>query len=138
MNKVSDMNAYTDETMRMSDDHEKSSSNETSNEILDSDSNIVATMAAVGLVGAGVVIFEAALLPGVVLGVAAMAAPQILPRLGVVANPILKSTVRGFYKASRKTKEFVAETQEQVQDIVAEIEQEDESTNLNDDKNHKA
>ena len=138
MNKVSDMNAYTDETMHMSDDHEKSSSNETSSEILDSDSNIVATMAAVGLVGAGVVIFEAALLPGVVLGVAAMAAPQILPRLGVVANPILKSAVRGFYKASRKTKEFVAETQEQVQDIVAEIEQEDESTNLNEDKNHKA
>jgi hypothetical protein len=94
---------------------------------VDSENSMAATVAAVGLVGAGVVMFEAALLPGLALGVAAMAAPKILPHLGTVINPVFKSAVRGFYKASQKTKEFVAETQEQVQDIVAEMEHEQDT-----------
>src|SRR6516225_2693981 len=50
--------------------------------------NILATVATVGVVGVGVAVFEAALLPGVVLGVAAMAAPKVLPRLGSALNPV--------------------------------------------------
>jgi len=39
-------------------------------------------------------------------------------------KPLFKSTVRGAYKITQKTREFVAETQEHVQDIVAEVDAE--------------
>jgi len=90
----------------------------------DEEASILATVATVGVVGVGVAVFEAALLPGVVLGVAAMAAPKVLPRLGSALNPVFKSTVRGVYKIGQKTKEMVHETHEQVQDIVAEVDAE--------------
>jgi hypothetical protein len=85
---------------------------------------LVATAATVCVVGAGVLIFEAALLPGLVLGVATMLVPKYLPRLGAAVNPLVKSTVRGAYKMGQKTKEMVAEVQEQVHDIVAEVDAE--------------
>jgi hypothetical protein len=88
------------------------------------ETNIVATVATVGVVGVGVALFEAALLPGLVLGVAAMAAPKFAPKIGSVLGPMFKSTVRGVYKLGQKTKEFVAETNEHVQDIVAEVDAE--------------
>jgi hypothetical protein len=73
-----------------------------------------ATIVSLGVVGVGVAVVEAALLPGVILGAAAMVAPKFFPSL-------FKSTVRGAYKLSQKTREFVAEAQEQVNDIVAEV-----------------
>jgi hypothetical protein len=85
------------------------------------ESNIVATVAAVGVVGIGVALVEIALLPGVILGVAAMAAPQLAPKIGSAFGPMFKSTVRGLYRAGQKTRELVAETHEHVQDIVAEV-----------------
>ena len=93
-------------------------------EISKEEAKILATVATVGVVGVGVAVFEAALLPGVVLGVAAMAAPKLLPRVGSALNPVFKSTVRGIYKIGQKTKEMLHETQEQVQDIVAEADAE--------------
>ncbi len=89
-----------------------------------SDPAMLATVAAVGVVGVGVALVEAALLPGVLLGVAAVAAPKYLPRLGSALSPLFRSTVRGVYKASKKTRELVAEAQEQVGDIVAEMDRE--------------
>ncbi len=86
--------------------------------------NLVATVATVGIVGVGVAVFEAALLPGVVLGAVAVLAPKFVPQIGTALKPIFRSTVRGAYKISQKTKEFVAETQEHVQDIVAEVDAE--------------
>jgi hypothetical protein len=83
-------------------------------------SDIVLTAATVAVVGVGVAVFEAALLPGVVLGVAAALVPKALPNIGAALNPLFKSTVRGAYKFGKKTREFVAETQEHVHDIVAE------------------
>jgi hypothetical protein len=88
------------------------------------EANLVATVAAVGVVGIGVAVVEAALLPGVILGVAAMAVPKLAPKLGSALGPIFKSSVRGLYRLSQKTREFVAETQEHVQDIVAEVDAE--------------
>jgi len=83
--------------------------------------DLVATAATVCVVGAGVMIFEAALLPGLVLGVATMLVPKYLPKIGAAVNPLVKSTVRGAYKMGQKTKEMVAEAQEHVHDIVAEV-----------------
>jgi len=93
-------------------------------ELSEDETNVLATVATVGVVGVGVLVFEAALLPGVALGVVAMAAPKLLPRIGSALNPLFKSTVRSAYKISQKTKEFVAETQERVEDIVAEVDAE--------------
>jgi hypothetical protein len=95
-----------------------------SSEELTADPTMLATVAAVGVVGVGVAVLEAALLPGVVLGVAAVAAPKYLPRLGSAMTPIFRSAVRGVYMAGRKTREIVAEAQEQVNDIVAEVDSE--------------
>ena len=94
------------------------------NELNAEETNLVATVATVGVIGVGVAVFEAALLPGLVLGVAAMAAPKFAPKIGSVMGPVFKSMVRGVYKFGQKTKEFVAEANEHVQDIVAEVDAE--------------
>jgi len=88
----------------------------------------VATAATVCVVGAGVLIFEAALLPGMILGVATMLVPKVLPKLGAAMDPLLKSTVRGAYVMGQKAREAVAEAQERVHDIVAEVEAEAKKT----------
>lgn len=86
--------------------------------------NTLATAATVAVVGAGVLIFEAALLPGLVLGIATMLVPKQLPRLGAMVTPLVRSTVRGAYMVGQKTKEMFAEVHEQVHDIVAEVDAE--------------
>ncbi len=91
------------------------------------EATLVATVATVGVIGIGVVMIEAALLPGLILGVAAMAAPRLAPKMGSAMGPMFKSAVRGFYRFGQKTREFVAETQEHVQDIVAEVDAEGKS-----------
>jgi hypothetical protein len=89
--------------------------------------DLVVTAATVAVVGVGVAVFEAALLPGVVLGVAAMVVPKVLPNVGAALNPLFRSTVRSAYKFGQKTKEMVAEAQEHVNDIVAEAKASDEA-----------
>jgi hypothetical protein len=84
-------------------------------------SEVVATVATVAVVGIGAVAFEAALLPGLVLGVAAMWLPQYFPKMGEALNPLFRSTVRGAYKLGHKTREMMAEAQEQFHDIAAEV-----------------
>jgi Protein of unknown function (DUF5132) len=84
------------------------------------------TVATVVVVAAGAALFEAALLPGLVLGVAAVAAPKYLPKLAGALNPLFKSTVRGTYKFAQKSKEMFAEAHEQVNDIVAEVKAEND------------
>ncbi len=95
------------------------------------DGGLNKTVATVVVVAAGAAIFEAALLPGLVLGVAAMAAPKYLPKLAGALNPIFKSTVRGTYKFAQKSKEMFAEAHEQVHDIVAEVKAENEGAAAN-------
>jgi hypothetical protein len=84
-------------------------------------SDIVATVTTVAVVGVGAAVFEAALLPGLVLGVAAMWLPQYFPKMGEALNPLVRSTVRGAYKLTHKTREMMAEAQEQFHDIAAEV-----------------
>ena len=61
-------------------------------------------MAVVGIVAAA---FEAALLPGIVLGVAAVWLPQHF--MGPALNPLFRTTVRGAYKIRQKTQEMMAD-----------------------------
>lgn len=89
-------------------------------------SELVATVAAVAVVGIGAAVFEAALLPGLVLGVAATCVPRFFPQIGSALQPLFRTTVRGAYQIGQKTREMVAEAQEQVQDIVAEVDAEND------------
>ena len=99
--------------------------NEDTDEKLSAEENdMIATVATVGVVAIGAALIEAELLAGLALGVAAMAAPKLVPKLGSALAPMFKSTVRGVYKLGQKTKELVAETNEHVQDIVAECDAE--------------
>ncbi len=88
------------------------------------ENDMVATVATVGVVAIGAAVLEAALLPGMVLGVATMAAPKLMPKLGAAIGPMFKSAIRGVYKFGQKTKELIHETNEHVQDIVAEVDAE--------------
>ena len=85
------------------------------------------TVATVAVVAVGAALFETALLPGLALGVAAVAAPKYLPRLGAALNPLFKSTVRGTYKVAQKSREMFAEAKEQVHDTLAELKAEAET-----------
>lgn len=73
------------------------------------------------VVGVAAAVFEAALLPGLVLGVAAMLVPKAPPGVGASLNPLFRSTVRAAYKIGHKTKEMMTEAHEHVNDIVAEM-----------------
>jgi hypothetical protein len=50
-----------------------------------------------------------------------------LPKIGTALSPVVKSTVRGAYRVGQKTREMVAEAEEHVHDIVAEVNAEDEA-----------
>src|SRR5215475_14793936 len=75
------------------DGHNGSNPADPLEETHESQDELIATAATVCVVGAGVLIFEAALLPGLVLGVATMLVPKFLPRMGAAMSPLVKSTV---------------------------------------------
>ena len=86
--------------------------------------DLLPTVATVAVVGIGAAVFEAAILPGLVLGVAAMCVPRFYPQIGSALHPLFKSTVHGAEQIRQKTREVLAEAQERVQDIVAEVDAE--------------
>jgi hypothetical protein len=85
------------------------------------------TATTVVVVAAGAALFEAALLPGLALGVAAIAAPKVVSRLARAITPLFKSTVRATYKLANKPKQAFAEAQQQINGIIAEARAEDAS-----------
>ena len=87
-------------------------------------SEMVATVATVAAAGIAAAAFEVALLPGMLLGIAAIWAPRHLPQIGAALNPLFRNTIRGTYKIGHKTREIMAEAQEQVRDMIAEVEAE--------------
>ena len=83
----------------------------------DGGSDIVGKAATIAVVGVGVALISAELIPGMLIGVAAAFLPGIGPKL----RPFFKSTVKASYSAFRKTREMVAEAGEQIQDVIAEV-----------------
>lgn len=81
----------------------------------------VATGAVVALVSPG-------LLPGVAVGIGAMLLPRIAPSasrlLGNIVRPVVKTAVMTGYMAFGAVREVASEATEQVQDIVAEVQEE--------------
>ena len=78
-------------------------------------------LATVAVVGLGVALIEAELLPGMLIGIGAMLAPDLMSKLGTGLRPLLKSAVRAGYALAEKAKETVAEASEQYQDMMAEV-----------------
>ena len=82
---------------------------------------LASKVATVAVVGLGLALIEVELIPGMLIGVAAMLAPDLLPRMGNALRPMLKGAVRAGYALAEKTRETVSEASEQFQDIVAEV-----------------
>ena len=93
----------------------------------DDQGEIIATAATIAVVAVGAAVFEAALLPGIAIGVVATLAPRVLPSIGAALAPAFRSSVRGAYRLGQRTREMVAEAQEHVSDIVAEADAEHRS-----------
>jgi hypothetical protein len=83
--------------------------------------DVMVKAATIAVVGVGVALISAELLPGMLIGVAA----AFLPGIGKNMRPFVKNTVKAGYTAVRKTREMVAEASEQVQDMLAEAKAED-------------
>ena len=86
--------------------------------------NRIATVAAIGI---GAALIEVELIPGILIGIGAMLAPKLVPKLGSALRPLVKSVVRAGYAMADKGRELAAETSEQFQDIVAEVKAEQET-----------
>jgi hypothetical protein len=88
--------------------------------------DLVGTVAIAGAIGVGAALIEASLIPGLIIGAAAVLAPKVVPGIGSRLRPLVKSTIRGAMKLTEKTREAFAEAHEHVQDIMAEARHEDQ------------
>jgi hypothetical protein len=79
------------------------------------------TVATIGVIGVAAALFDVALIPGMIIGVAAAYAPKSVPGLGSRLQPLFDYTVRSAYKMTRSARSTVAEAQERMHDIVAEV-----------------
>ncbi len=89
------------------------------------DDDLVSRAAVVGAVVLGAAMFEAALIPGIILGAVAAYAPKFMPKIGERLQPLFHLTIRGVYKLGRKAKSAMGEVREQMNDIAAEVQAED-------------
>jgi len=78
-------------------------------------------MITIGAVVVGAALFEAALIPGIAIGVAAALAPKLIPKLEKGLQPLFSSSIRGIYKIGRKAKSVAGEVKEHMGDIAAEV-----------------
>ncbi len=78
-------------------------------------------LATAAIVGVGAALIEVEWIPGLLLGVAAMVAPELVPKVGRGVRPLVRTAIKNGYAASRKAREWMAEAGEQVSDMVAEV-----------------
>jgi Protein of unknown function (DUF5132) len=86
-----------------------------------SDVSLGTTVATIGVIGVAAALIDVALIPGIIIGVAAAYVPKYVPGLGDRLQPLFNYTVRGAYKMTRSARGAVAEAQERMQDIAAEV-----------------
>ena len=72
------------------------------------------------ITGAAVAFIKPDLLPGMAVGVAAALGPKLLPAVGSLLRPVVRTAVRAGYATAIATRGVVAEAGEQFQDLVAE------------------
>jgi hypothetical protein len=92
-------------------------------DIVSGDATSVATAAAI-VVGAALI--EVELIPGLIIGAGAILLGKLFPEMGAYVRPAIKGAVRAGFFMTQKAREVMAETSEQVHDLVAEVKHEQE------------
>jgi hypothetical protein len=88
----------------------------------------VSAVATAAVVGTAAAVIESELIPGILIGAAAMLVGKMFPRVTSGMRPVAKMIIRAGIAVSDKTREVVAETGEQFQDMVAEVRSERDQT----------
>ncbi len=94
-------------------------------DLLSKDATSVATTAAI-IIGAALI--EVELLPGLIIGAGAILLGKIFPEISGYVRPAVKGMVRAGFNATHKVRQIIAEANEQVSDLVAEVKQEQHLT----------
>ncbi|HML09240.1 MAG TPA: DUF5132 domain-containing protein [Stellaceae bacterium] len=87
--------------------------------------DVVTTVTTIGVIGVAAALIDVALIPGMIVGVAAAFAPKYMSNIGERLQPLFNYTVRGAYKMTRSARHAVAEAQERMHDLAAEVEAEE-------------
>ena len=91
---------------------------ERSKDLLSTEASSVATAAAI-VVGAALI--EVELIPGLIIGAGAILLGKLFPEATKYVRPAIKGAVRAGFSATNKIRQIVAEANEQVNDLVAEV-----------------
>lgn len=87
-----------------------------------------ASVAAAAAIVVGAALIEVELIPGLIIGAGAILLGKLFPEMGVYVRPAIKGAVRAGFFVTRKAREVMAETSEQVHDLVAEVKHEQDQT----------
>ena len=87
-------------------------------DLVSGDAASIATTAAI-VVGAALI--EVELIPGLIIGAGAILLGKVFPELGSYARPAVKGAIRAGFFMTQKAREVMAETTEQMHDLVAEV-----------------
>lgn len=90
-------------------------------DLVSGDATSVAAAAAI-VVGAALI--EVELIPGLIIGAGAILLGKLFPEMSGYVRPAIKGALRAGYSIGQKTREIMAETSEQMQDLVAEVKHE--------------
>jgi hypothetical protein len=93
--------------------------------------DIATTVTTIGVIGVAAALIDIALVPGMIVGVAAAYAPKYATNLGERLQPLFNYTVRSAYKVTRSARGVVADAQERMHDIAAEVEAEEAAAEVN-------
>src|SRR5262245_28767660 len=86
------------------------------------------SLTSAAITGVAVALLNAELLPGMAIGVAAVMGPRLLPFVGSVLRPVLRTVVKAGYATFETAREVAAEANEQFQDMMAEARADYEET----------
>ena len=87
-------------------------------DMVSGDAASIATTAAI-VVGAAMI--EVELIPGLIIGAGAMLLGKFFPEMGSYVRPAVKGAIRAGFFVTQKAREVMAETTEQMHDLVAEV-----------------
>jgi len=90
-------------------------------DLLSNETSSVATAVAI-IVGAALI--EVELIPGLIIGAGAILLSKIFPDLTSYIRPVIKGAVRAGFSTTHKVRQIIAEANEQVSDLVAEVKDE--------------
>jgi len=117
--------AYTEDSAHRSTDRQSAAMKNSLNHMVARGKDLVSgdatSVAAAAAIVVGAALIEVELIPGLIIGAGAVLLGKLFPEMGDYVRPAIKGALRtGFYMA-HKAREVIAETSEQVHDLVAEV-----------------